>query len=306
MNIIFLENINQLRKCGCNPNTFFVLNALISLYEYFLDDYRQVLLFLLVLRLAEIHKHCDKRSLSVCGKKCNHLILDSLYTFSYFDTQTSLDDCVKFVFGQLSAYQTIFFDYVITDFFARHIDKRSQMRKRDRLSAILIRCHLCYYLCGYVAGCGKAVRSLYHGSGNNRSVLEHILKVNKVAVVHMLSIIIRVVEMNNTLVVSFHYILRKQYTVSDVARHLTCHIVTLSRINYGILIRVFLLCLFVIALYKRKNFVIRCIRLSDKISGVSVCYISLSNFKSTVSHNLMLDHVLHFFDRGTSAELFTR
>ena len=78
VDIIIFQNIYELWECRCNPNTLFVLNALDSLAECFLNNECKVFLFLLVLCFVKIHKHSNKRSLTVGCEKCYNLILNSL------------------------------------------------------------------------------------------------------------------------------------------------------------------------------------------------------------------------------------
>ena len=61
------------------------------------------------------------------------------------------------------------------------------------------------------------MRALNHGAGDYGAVLQHILKVDKVAVVHMLSIIIRIVEMDYSLSVSFNNIFRQKNAFAYIA-----------------------------------------------------------------------------------------
>ena len=124
------------------------------------------------------------------------------------------------------------------------------MRKGNALSAVLIGGHLSDYLRSDIAGRGKAVRLFYHGAGYYGAVIEHILKVYKVAVVHMLGKIIRIVKMDYTLLVSLHYFLRQQNAVCDILADLARHIIALHAVYGGVFIGVFLLYLFVVAFDK--------------------------------------------------------
>ena len=81
------------------------------------------------------------------------------------------------------------------------------MSKTYALTAVLAGGNLRYNLGSDIAGGGKAVRLFNKRAADNRTVLEHILKVYKVAVVHMLCKIICVVEMDNALLVSVNNIL---------------------------------------------------------------------------------------------------
>ena len=87
-------------------------------------------------------------------------------------------------------------------------------------------------------------------SADNSTVLKHIFKVNKVAVMHMLSEIVSIVEMDNTLLVSLNNIGFQQNTLSNILTNLTCHIVTLNAVNGGVFIGVFLFYFLIVALNK--------------------------------------------------------
>ena len=71
--------------------------------------------------------------------------------------------------------------------------------------------------------------------------------------------IIRIMEVDDTLLMSFYYILREKDTVRKVLRDLTCHIVTLCGVDHRVLIRVLLLDLLIYLIYKGKDTVISCI-----------------------------------------------
>ena len=94
------------------------------------------------------------------------------------------------------------------------------------------------------------MRLLNISTADNSTVLKHILKVNKVAVVHMLSKIVSIVEMDKTSFVSINNIGLLKNTLGNILTNLTCHIVTLNAVYGRILVRVFLLNFLVIALDK--------------------------------------------------------
>ena len=91
---------------------------------------------------------------------------------------------------------------------------------------------------------------LYHSTADNRSVLEHILEVDKITVMHMLSEVIRIVEVDETLLVCLNYDLGKKYSFGNILGDLTCHIVTLHAVDRRILVGVLLLYFLVITFYK--------------------------------------------------------
>ena len=98
------------------------------------------------------------------------------------------------------------------------------------------------------AGRGKAVGTLDEGAGNDRTVQEHVLQVDQVAVMHMLCKIIAVMEMDDTFVVCVNDILGQQHTLSEILGNLSGHVVTLGGVHHGVLVGVLLFGLLVVAL----------------------------------------------------------
>jgi len=148
------------------------------------------------------------------------------------------------------------------------------------------------------------VRPLYKGAGYNGAVLQHVLKVHKVAVMHMLGKIVRIVEMDNAFVVRFNYFLWQQYAVGNIARNLARHIVALGGIDNGVLVGVFLLCFLVIAFYKAEYFIVRGVGLADERARIAIGNVILGHLKRAVRHNLLFHHVLNLFNAGGAAEPF--
>jgi hypothetical protein len=173
------------------------------------------------------------------------------------------------------------------------------------LTAILVGSNLSDDLCCDITSRGEAVGLLDHGTGDNGTVLEHILEVYEVAVMHMLSKVVTVVEVDNTLLMSLNDILRKKESLSDVLADLTCHIVTLYAVDCRVLIGVLLLELLVVALDKGKDGCVSCIGLTDKASGIAVGYIELCNLICAVSHDLLLDEVLDLLDGKGTVHILT-
>ena len=174
------------------------------------------------------------------------------------------------------------------------------MCERDALTAILITCNLRNDLCCNVTRRGKAVGTLDHRAGDDRSVLQHILKVNKIAVVHVLRVVVGIVEVNDTLFVCLNDILGKEQTRCNVAAYLTCHIVALNAVDSGVFVRVLLLCLFVAALDQAQNLFIGGIGATHKGSGVAVSNILFCYLVSSVCHDLRLDQILDLLHLGGS------
>ena len=167
------------------------------------------------------------------------------------------------------------------------------MSQADALPAVLVAGHLGNDLGGNIAGSGKAVGLFNPGLADHGSVLQHILQVYQVTVVHVLGKVIRIMEMDDPLLVRLHDILGKKHTLGQVLAHLTGHIIPLHAVDRGVLIGVFLFHILIITL----DTVVRGIGLTDKGALIAVSHIILSQFKRAGGHDLVLHHVLDLLHR---------
>ena len=203
--IIGFENVYEFGERRGNPYARLVLYPLYSLKKRFFDNYGKVFFLLIVPRFVEVHEHGDERSLTVGGKKGNDLILYGLNTpfnfvakafFGYLIYKVGVGDTR---FGE-------FFDDFLSYFLSAYIHERRKMGKRNRLPAVLVGSHLRYYLRRNIASRGKTMRLFDIRSAYNRAVLQHVFEIDEVAVMHVLSKIIGVVEVNDTRFVRGDYI----------------------------------------------------------------------------------------------------
>ena len=111
--------------------------------------------------------------------------------------------------------------------------------------------------------------------------------------------------MNNTRFVGLHDLPGQQNTVGDVLGHLACHIVTLHRIDGGILVSVLLLDLFVVALDQAQNTVIRCIGLTEQAADIPVSNIDLGNLECAMGHDGLFYQILDLLHRGATTHFLT-
>ena len=172
------------------------------------------------------------------------------------------------------------------------------MGQGNRLAAVLVGGHLRHDLRGDVAGGGKAVGPLNECAGDDGAVLQHILQIHKVAVVHVLGEVIRVMEVDDTLPVSIHDLLRQQDALCDVPADLTGHIVPLGGVHHRVLVGVFLLGLLVAALDEAEDLLVGGVGAADQRAGVAVGHIVLGHLKGTVGHDLILHQILYFLHGG--------
>ena len=248
--------------------------------------------------LVEIHEHGDKRGLTVGGHKSYNLVLDGLNATTNLVAQTLLHNLMHLLLGSAHAKLFELASHLTTDLLAAHLDERRQMRQRDGLSAILRRRNLSDDLRGDVACRRETMRLLDKRTRDNRAVLQHVLKVHQVAVVHMLSKVIRVVEVDDALVMSGHDIGRQQDALGQILGNLASHVVALNRIDGGVLVGVLLLDLFVVALDERENLVVGSVLGTLETLHIAVDDVAASHLVAVETHNLILDHILNLFDRN--------
>ena len=140
---------------------------------------------------------------------------------------------------------------------------------------------------------------------DNGSVLQHILEVDKVAVVHMLGKIVRVVEVDNARLVCLDDVLRQQDAARDVLGNLACHVVALYGVDGRVLICVLLLDFLVVRLNQAEDTVIRGVGFANERTGIAVGDIALCDLKRAVRHDLILDEILNLLDGQAAVHLLT-
>ena len=138
------------------------------------------------------------------------------------------------------------------------------------------------------------MRLFDHGAADDRPVLEHILQIYQIAVMHVLGEVVRVVEMDDALFVRLHDIRRQEQTHGDVLGYLARHVVALNRVDGGVLVGIFLLDLFVIALNQGQNLIVGGVGGTCKVARVAVTDIPLCRFIRAVTHDAGLHQLLNF------------
>ena len=292
-------------KAGGDPHAVFVLHALVALQQHFLNDDGQILLFLLILGLAQIHEHGDEGSLTVGGQKGDHLILDGLDAALDLLPQTLFGDAGDDLVGDVHTGVRHFGDHVFADLLPADLYKGGQMGQGDGLTAVLVGGDLRHDLGGDVAGGGKAVGLLDERTGDDGAVLEHVLQIYQIAVVHVLGEIVAVVEVDDALTVGLHDVLGQQDPIGDVTGDFAGHVVALGGVDDGVLVGVLLLGLLVVALDEAEDLVVGGVAAADKASGVAVGDVVLGDFKGAVGHDLLFHQILNLLHTQTAVHLLT-
>ena len=298
MNVVLLQHVDQLGERRRDPHALLVLHALIPLQQRLLDDERQIVLFLLVLGLAQIHEHRHEGRLSVGGQQRHHLILDGLHTAADLLPQPLFGDGVDVVLGDGHAHGIELAADAGADLVPAHLHKGGKVGQGDGLPAVLVAGHLGHDLGGDVAGGGEAVGLFNERAGDDRAVLQHILQVHQIAVVHVLGVIIAVVEVDDALPVCLHDVLGQQDALTEVAADLAGHIVPLGGVHHRVLVGVLLLGLLVVALDEGEDLIVGGVGLTHQGTGVTVGDVVLGHLECAVGHDIVFHHVLDLLHGG--------
>ena len=119
----------------------------------------------------------------------------------------------------------------------------------------------------------------------------------------MLGIIVAVVEVDDTLAVRLHNILRQQDALAEVAADLAGHIVPLGGVDHRVLVGVLLLGLLVVALDEAEDLVVGGVGLTHQRAGVAVGDVVLGHLKGAVGHDAVLHHILDLLHGGGAVHL---
>ncbi len=296
VDIVLIEHIDELRECRGDPDALLVLDALHALAKDLLDDHRKVLSRLSVRHLIEVHEHRDERRLAVAGHQGDQLILDGLNAALDLLLQAVSDDLLNhFRICVLAALLSLLDDF-LADLLAGDIDKRSKVRERERLTAVLVRSNLSHDLGRDVAGGEEAVRLLDHRLADDGAVLQHVLEVDEVAVVFLLRIVIGIVEMDQAFLMCLHDVLRQEQTLGQVLADLAGHVVTLRGVDDRVLVGVLLLHLLVHLVDESKDSVVGGVGLAGDLSLVAVANVLLCHLIPAHLHDTRLHHVLDVLD----------
>ena len=301
MDVVLLQGVDELGEGGGDPHALFVLHALVALEEHLLDNHGQIFLLPLVAGFVQIHEHGDEGGLTVGGQQGHHLVLDGLHAPANFFPQAGLHQLADLLLAGIHADGGHFTLDDLADLLAADLHKGGQVGETDGLAAVLVAGHLGHDLGGDIAGGGKAVGPLDEGAGDDGAVLQHVLQVHQVAVVHVLGIIIAVVEVDDALPVGLYDLLGQEDAFTEVTADLAGHIVPLSGVDHGVFIGILLLGLLVVALDEGEDLVVGGVGFAHQGTGIAVGDVVLGHLKGTVSHDVVLHHVLNLLHRGGAA-----
>ena len=193
--------------------------------------------------------------------------------------------------------------YAAAELLAADVNKGCEVGKADALTAVLTGCDLRDDLRCDIARGGKAVRLFDHGAADNGAVLEHILEIDEIAVVHMLCEIVRVMEMDDALIVCGNDVCRQKDSSCDILADFTCHVVALNAVDGRIFIGVFLLDLFVVTFDEGHDLFVGGVGLTNERTVVAIGDVTSCYVKRAEIHDLIFYHVLNFFNAEGTVDI---
>ena len=300
--VVLFQNVDELGECRRHPDACLVLDAADTLVERLLDDEREIGALLFVARFAEIHEHRDEGRLSVGGEQGDDLILDGLDALGDLCLQTlfrNFRNCALIPDPELCK----FLRDVCADLLTADVHKWREVRQGNTLSAVLIGGDLRNDLRRDIARCREGMRLFNERSGDDRSILQHVLEIDKVAVVHMLRKIVRIVEMDKPGIMCRDNIGRQEDTARQVLGDLARHIVALHGIDGGILVGILLLDFLIVAFDEREDLRIRRIGTPDERTRITVGDILSRDRKRLLVHDLIFDKILDLLDVDGAVEI---
>ena len=296
MDVVLIEDVDQLREGGGDPDALLILDALDSLIQDLLDNPCKILSRLSVRHLVEVHEHRDKGRLAIAGHQSNQLILDRLHAGADLLVEALLNDLGDDLLIHALAGLFSLLDDLFGQLLSGDVDERCEVGQGEALSAVLVGGDLGDDLGGHVAGGEKAVGLLDHGLADDRAVLQHVLQVDQIAVVLLLGIVVGVMEVDDALLMGLYDVLGEQDSLGQVLGDLTGHIVALGAVDDRVLVGVLLLDLLIHLVDEGEDAVVRRIGLSGDLSLVAVADILLCDLISAHLHDAGLHHVLDVLD----------
>ena len=116
------------------------------------------------------------------------------------------------------------------------------------------------------------------------AIIRYKTRVALKTVVHPLNSIVRVMKMNQALLMCFTNVFWKNQTIYNITAYFTSNIITLRSCNFRILVTVFLNYIFIYAINNRQNFAISRITVSSKLALITITNIRFCNIIITALH----------------------
>ena len=162
-----------------------------------------------------------------------------------------------------------------------------------RLAPVLVAGHRRNDLCGDGAGHLETFGGLNHLAVDGGAVVQHVLDVDQAAVKYGLDKVIRIVKMNDAVVVCQGDMLWQKHAAGHIPGYLPGNVVPLCGGKAGVLVGIFLRKLLVLVADQFQNGLIRGVGLAQQAPLVAVDHVFLGEGILVVPDQVLLYHILH-------------
>ncbi|CAK7019016.1 MAG: hypothetical protein DELT_03282 [Desulfovibrio sp.] len=297
--VVLVKDVDKLRERGGHVNALDVLDSLQPLAQDFLDDHRVFHEVFVV--LVKVQEQRDKRRLPVGSHQRVDLVLDGLDPAAELRAQPLVRQLFNRLFRRIRPHDL---PETRAEFIAAAAQVFSQMPHVDGLAAILAAGDGGDDLRHYRARDLEAFGAFNKLPVHHRPVIEHVSYVNQAAVKNGLQKIVRVVEMQDSLVVRLGNFFGKQNPAGKVLGDLPGDQVALRRRDNRVFVGIFFHNILVAVLNQAQDGIVRRVGLTHQCARIAVNDIGLGENEFFLVHQLLLDDILDILHQHPLAVLF--
>ena len=293
---MLVQHVHQLGESGGDVDPLLVLDALQPLAQHLLYDHG--VLLQIGVAFLKVQEQGDEGGLAVGGHQGVDLVLDGLNAALQLVLQPvghqSLDGGVVHLTGALIGD-------VLSELLLAAAQVLAQVAHIHGLPAVLVGGHTGDDLGGDGAGHLEALGALNELAVHHGAVVQHVPDVDEAAVEDGLDEIVRVVEVDGSLVVGLGDVLGQQDAPGQVPAHLAGDIVPLGGGDHGVLVGVLLSQLFVLVAEQGEDGLVGGVGLAHQGPVIAVDDIGLGQVELVARHQALLHQILDVLHQHTGA-----
>ena len=285
--VVLVDDVDQLGEGGGDVDAALVLDAHQTLAQAFLHDHG-VLLHIGVV-VPDVEEEGDEGGLAVGGHEGVDLVLDGLDAVGQLGAQTLVHQLVQQFLVHLPAggLQNLALEFLLAP-----PQVLAQVADVHALAAVLVGGHAGDDLGGDGAGHLEALGAFDELAVHHGAVVQHIADVDEAAVEDGLNEIVRVVEVEQTLVMGLGDLLRQQDAAGQVPADDAGDVVPLGGSHGGILVGVLLRHLLVGVVEQAEDGLVGGVLLPSQRAEVAVEDVGFGELVLAALHQLPFHHIL--------------